>query len=107
MAMQLPISGTHAAASSVNHPATAMAYCTMCLDDAPMRLQHACALCGRAYRKRATRAPNSDRKHENDGGTHHAFSILHYNSTGSDGLPQAFHTGYQLPRTAQGIRVLP
>jgi hypothetical protein len=93
-------SGIAHASSSDGH-----GVCTMWPDDAPMR-NNMRALCD-AYRKSGyAHAEFQIEKHEAMG-ANHAFSVLHWRLYRSDdSLLQAFHTGYQLLRTAQGIRVL-
>ena len=82
---------------------------TACLtwwpDDAPMRANHV-ALCDVYRGHNYGRAEFMIEQHL-PLGQHHAFAHLHWTLQRRDGsLLQQFHTGYQLLRTAQGLRVL-
>ena len=73
--------------------------------DAPMRANHR-ALCDH-YRKAGYGRAEFEILHHEAMGANHAFTRLHWRIARSDGsLLQAFGTGYQLMRTADGLRVL-
>jgi len=74
-------------------------------DAATLRANHV-ALC-EVYRRNGYHQADFVIEQHQPLGAHHAFACLHWTLTRADGsLLQAFHTGYQLLRTAQGWRVL-
>ena len=74
-------------------------------DDAPKRANHI-ALCD-VYRGQDDGSADFDLEQHLPMGPNHAFAHLHWTLKRSNGsLLQRFHTGYQLLRTAQGLRVL-
>lgn len=73
--------------------------------DEPMRANHH-ALC-QVYRQAGYGRADFDLLHHVPMGPGHAFTHLHWRLQRQDGSPlQQFHTGYQLLRTTQGLRVL-
>ena len=74
-------------------------------DDAANRANHV-ALCD-VYRGRDYGHADFRLEQQVPMGPNHAFAHLHWTLKRKDGsLLQQFHTGYQLLRTAQGVRVL-
>ena len=74
-------------------------------DDAPMRANHR-ALCD-VYRQAGYDHADFAIQQHLPLGADHAFAHLHWQLWRQDGsLLQQFHTGYQLMRTAKGVRVL-
>ena len=74
-------------------------------EDAALRANHL-ALC-EVYRRNGYHQADFVIEQHQALGLNHAFARLHWTLTRADGsLLQAFHTGYQLLRTARGPRVL-
>jgi len=90
----------------VDGPGTGgLAQLTWWPDDAPMRANHR-ALCG-VYQQAGYGRADFEMEQHLPLGSNHAFAHLHWTIRRLDGsVLQQFHTGYQLMRTAQGLKVL-
>jgi hypothetical protein len=87
------------------HAEDAHAGVTWWHDDAPMR-QNMRALC-EVYRNSGYARATFELRHFTPMGPHHAFADVAWALHRADhSLLQAFRTGYQLMRSAQGLRVL-
>ena len=93
------------APSGITDSRDGQARVTWWADDAPMRANHR-ALC-EVYRHNGYHSAEFTLQDHQALGRNHAFVRLHWTLRRADGsVLQAFHTGYQLLRTAQGLRVL-
>ena len=91
--------------SAIANGGPASAQLTLWTDDEPMRINHR-ALCD-VYRESGYRSASFEIVDCISLGAHHAFANLHWTLWRDDGSQlQDFRTGYNLLRTASGLKVL-